>query len=108
VQGGESQSDAPDDVAGVDEAIEPGTTTPVEILETRVHHANADLRRRSLHLLSRLVASKAAGREVLLSAEALLDEVRRLRGGGGEPAELEQLEQKLEEHLELARRAQSR
>jgi two-component system, cell cycle sensor histidine kinase and response regulator CckA len=83
--------------------------TPIEILQARVRHATTDLRHRSLHLLSRLVASKAAGREVLLSGEALLDELRRLRetGGPGAP-ELRRIEQKLEEHLALARHAQSR
>jgi CheY-like chemotaxis protein len=109
VQGSESQNDAPDDGTVVEPAIEPGKATPFEILEARVHHATADLRRRSLHLLSRLVATKAAGREVLLSAEALLDEVRQMRGAAGAPAaELEQIEQKLQEHLQLARIAQSR
>src|SRR5207302_644097 len=48
--------------------------TPIDLLQARLRHATTDLRRRSLHLLSRLVASKAAGREVLLSGEALLDE----------------------------------
>lgn len=109
VQGGESQNDAPDDGTIVEPPIEPGQATPVEILETRVHHATADLRRRSLHLLSRLVATKAAGREVLLSAESLLDDVRQMRGGGSGPStELEEIEQKLQEHLRLARHAQSR
>ncbi|MGE5048173.1 MAG: response regulator [Deltaproteobacteria bacterium] len=110
VQGGESQNDTPpEDNTIVEPAIEPGQATPLEILETRVHHATADLRRRSLHLLSRLVATKAAGREVLLSAEALLEEVRQMRSGGsGASAELEQIEQKLQEHLQLARHAQSR
>ncbi|HMC33225.1 MAG TPA: response regulator, partial [Myxococcales bacterium] len=60
--------------------------TPIEILQARVRHATTDLRRRSLHLLSRLVASKAAGREVLLSGEALLDELRRIREAGQHPA----------------------
>jgi len=83
--------------------------TPVEILQARVRHATTDLRRRSLHLLSRLVASKAAGREVLLSGEALLDELRRLREAGQPHApELRRIEEKLEEHLALARHAQSR
>src|SRR5207245_7260271 len=66
--------------------------TPIEILQSRVQHATSDLRRRSLHLLSRLVASKAAGREVLLSGEALLDELRRLRdAGGARAAELQRI-----------------
>jgi|GraSoiStandDraft_12_1057312.scaffolds.fasta_scaffold03221_3 CheY-like chemotaxis protein len=83
--------------------------TPIEILQARVRHATTDLRRRSLHLLSRLVASKAAGREVLLSGEALLDELRRIREAGQPPApELRRIEEKLEEHLALARHAQSR
>src|SRR5438132_1062063 len=80
----------------------------IEVLR-RVRHATTDLRRRSLHLLSRLVASKAAGREVLLSGEALLDELRRIREAGQPPApELRRIEEKLEEHLALARHAQSR
>lgn len=109
VQGGESQNDTPEDTTIVEPAIEPAQATPLEILETRVHHATADLRRRSLHLLSRLVATKAAGREVLLSAEALLEEVRQMRSGGSAASvELEQIEQKLQEHLQLARHAQSR
>lgn len=83
--------------------------TPIEILQARVRHATTDLRRRSLHLLSRLVASKAAGREVLLSGEALLDELRRIREAGQPRApELRRIEEKLEEHLALARHAQSR
>ncbi len=83
--------------------------TPIEILQARVRHATTDLRRRSLHLLSRLVASKAAGREVLLSGEALLDELRRIREAGQPLApELRRIEEKLEEHLALARHAQSR
>ena len=110
VQGSESpQNDAPDDDTIVEPSIEPERTTPFEIVEAREHHANADLRRRSLHLLSRLVAIKSAGREVLLSGEALLEEVRALRrGDDGPPAELEQIERKLEEHLALVRDAQSR
>ena len=94
------------------EAAEGGqdpAATPIEILQARVRHATTDLRRRSLHLLSRLVASKAAGREVLLSGEALLDELRRIREAGQHPApELRRIEEKLEEHLALARHAQSR
>jgi DNA-binding NtrC family response regulator len=84
-------------------------STPIEILQARVRHATSDLRRRSLHLLSRLVATKAAGREVLLSGEALLDELRRVReSGGANRADLRRIEEKLEEHLALARHAQSR
>src|SRR3954467_1135995 len=84
-------------------------TTPIEILQARVQHATTDLRSRSLHLLSRLVASKAAGREVLLSGESLLDELRRLRGGGGANGdELLRIEEQIEQHLALARHAQSR
>ena len=98
--------DPPDDevaAAGQEEA------TPIEILQARVRHATSDLRRRSLHLLSRLVASKAAGREVLLSGEALLDDLRRIRdAGGADRGELRRIEEKLEEHLALARHAQSR
>jgi hypothetical protein len=83
--------------------------TPIEILQARVQHATSDLRRRSLHLLSRLVASKAAGREVLLSGEALLDDLRRLRDtGGADAVELRRMEERVEEHLALARHAQSR
>jgi hypothetical protein len=74
-----------------------------------VKHATSDLRRRSLHLLSRLVASKAAGREVLLSGEALRDELRRLtQAGNTDPDELRRLEQKLDQHLALVRHAQNR
>jgi CheY-like chemotaxis protein len=97
---------AEDSLAAEDDA-EP--TTPIQILQARVQHATSDLRTRSLHLLSRLVASKAAGREVLLSGEALLDELRRLRdGGGADSAELRRIEERIEEHLALARHAQSR
>jgi DNA-binding response OmpR family regulator len=110
VQGSEStQNDAPDDETVVEPPDDSVRTTPFEILEARVHHATADLRRRSLHLLSRLVATKAAGREVLLSGEGLLEEVRRLRRSGqADSAELKQIEQRLEDHLALARHAQSR
>lgn len=83
--------------------------TPVEILESKVQQATADLRKRSLHLLSRLVASKAAGREVLLSGEAILEELRRLRQqGGDEGGDLRHVEEMVEDHLALARHAQSR
>lgn len=97
---------AQDSPAAEDDA-EP--TTHIQILQARVQHATSDLRTRSLHLLSRLVASKAAGREVLLSGEALLDELRRLRdGGGADSVELRRIEERIEEHLALARHAQSR
>jgi CheY-like chemotaxis protein len=110
VQGSEApQNDAPDDATIVEPAVEAERSTPFEIVEARVHHATADLRRRSLHLLSRLVSTKSAGREVLLSAESLLDEVRALRGAASSPsAELEQIEQKLQELVRVARDAQSR
>jgi CheY-like chemotaxis protein len=110
VQGSESpQNEGSEEDTIVEPPLMPRGNTPVEVLESRVHHATADLRRRSLHLLSRLVATKAAGREVLLSAEALLEEVRELRrAAGGPSAQLEQIEQKLQEHLGLARHAQSR
>ena len=104
--GSEAANDPPDDdvaAAGQEQA------TPIEVLQARVRHATSDLRRRSLHLLSRLVASKAAGREVLLSGEALLDDLRHIRGAGGaDRGELRRIEEKLEEHLALARHAQSR
>jgi CheY-like chemotaxis protein len=110
VQGSEApQNDAPDDATIVEPAVEAERSTPFEIVEARVHHATADLRRRSLHLLSRLVSTKSAGREVLLSAESLLDEVRALRGAASSPsAEMEQIEQKLQELVRVARDAQSR
>jgi CheY-like chemotaxis protein len=83
--------------------------TPVEILQARVKYATSDLRRRSLHLLSRLVASKAAGREVLLSGEALRDDVRQLaQSGSPRTSDLKQLEERLEQHLVLVRHAQDR
>jgi len=83
--------------------------TPIEILQARVEHAASDLRSRSLHLLSRLVATKAAGREVLLSGEALLEELRALReDGAAGSSQLARLEQRIEDHLALARHAQSR
>jgi CheY-like chemotaxis protein len=98
-----------EDSAGEQPRDDAGPATPIEILQARVHHATSDLRNRSLHLLSRLVASKAAGREVLLSGEALLDELRRLRDAGGAGSdELRRIEEKIEEHLALARHAQSR
>jgi two-component system cell cycle sensor histidine kinase/response regulator CckA len=80
---------------------------PIQMLEARVRQATEDLRARCLQLLSRLVASKGAGREVLLSGERILDEVRRAREAkpGEDMARIERL---LEEHLALARHAQSR
>ena len=80
---------------------------PIQMLEARVRQATEDLRARCLQLLSRLVASKGAGREVLLSGERILDEVRRARGTstGEDMARIERL---MEEHLALARHAQSR
>jgi len=107
--GSEGAADEPADDDDAAEGQEQDPATPIEILRARVRHATSDLRRRSLHLLSRLVASKAAGREVLLSGEALLDEVRRVRdAGGADRGELRRIEEKLEEHLALARHAQSR
>jgi CheY-like chemotaxis protein len=83
-------------------------SSPMDVLQARVEEATSDLRTRALHLLARLVSTKSAGREVLLSAESLLDDLRTLRGEGSAGAsELRRLEQKLEEHLALARRAQS-
>ena len=80
---------------------------PIQMLEARVRQATEDLRARCLQLLSRLVASKGAGREVLLSGERILDEVRRAREA--KPGEdLARIERMLEEHLALARHAQSR
>ena len=93
----------------IDEApkaeADPGA--PIQMLEARVRQATEDLRARCLQLLSRLVASKGAGREVLLSGERILDEVRRARKGD-EGDELARIERMLEEHLALARHAQSR
>lgn len=80
---------------------------PIQMLEARVQQATEDLRARCLQLLSRLVASKGAGREVLLSGERILDEIRRAREE--KPGEdLARIEGLLEEHLALARHAQSR
>ncbi len=80
---------------------------PIQMLEARVRQATEDLRARCLQLLSRLVASKGAGREVLLSGERILDEVRRARQAS--PSEdMTRIERLLEEHLALARHAQSR
>ena len=92
-----------------EEATPEDAGTAIEALQGRVKHATSDLRRRSLHLLSRLVASKLAGREVLLSGETLRDEVRRLAESGvPDVSELKRIEEKLEEHLALVRQAQNR
>jgi DNA-binding response OmpR family regulator len=80
---------------------------PIQMLEARVRQATEDLRARCLQLLSRLVASKGAGREVLLSGERILDEVRRARGASTSE-DLARIERLMEEHLALARHAQSR
>jgi CheY-like chemotaxis protein len=88
-----------------EDASDPGA--PIQMLEARVRQATEDLRARCLQLLSRLVASKGAGREVLLSGERILDEVRRARQAS--PGEdMGRIERLLEEHLALARHAQSR
>jgi len=80
---------------------------PIQMLEARVRQATEDLRARCLQLLSRLVASKGAGREVLLSGDRILDEIRRAQEA--KPGEdLARIERLLEEHLALARHAQSR
>ena len=86
---------------------DPDPDGPIQMLEARVRQATEDLRARCLQLLSRLVASKGAGREVLLSGERILDELRSARkaSGGGDLGHIEHL---LEEHLALARHAQSR
>jgi len=95
----DGEAPAPDDHS------DPGA--PIQMLEARVRQATEDLRARCLQLLSRLVASKGAGREVLLSGERILDEVRRAREA--KPGEdLARIERMLEEHLALARHAQSR
>ena len=65
------------------------------------------LRARCLQLLSRLVASKSAGREVLLSGEKILDEVRAARKTR-HTDDWDRIERLIEEHLALARHAQSR
>ena len=88
-----------------DAQSDPGA--PIQILEARVRQATEDLRARCLQLLSRLVASKSAGREVLLSGEKILDEVRATRKTNATD-ELDRIERLLEEHLALARHAQSR
>jgi DNA-binding NtrC family response regulator len=101
--GGEAEAEETHAADGAD------PSTPVEVLQARVKHATKDLRRRSLHLLSRLVASKSAGRQVLLSGEALRDEIRRLAESGlRDREELRQLEEKVEQHLALVRHAQNR
>jgi len=86
---------------------EPDPDAPIQILEARVRQATEDLRARCLQLLSRLVASKSAGREVLLSGEKILDEVRTAQKTNHSD-ELGRIERLLEEHLALARHAQSR
>jgi DNA-binding NtrC family response regulator len=101
--GGEAEAEEIQAADGAD------PSTPVEVLQARVKHATKDLRRRSLHLLSRLVASKSAGRQVLLSGEALRDEIRRLAESGlRDRVELRELEEKVEQHLALVRHAQNR
>jgi CheY-like chemotaxis protein len=80
---------------------------PIQILEARVRQATEDLRARCLQLLSRLVASKSAGREVLLSGEKILDEVRTAQKAKHSD-ELARIGRLVEEHLALARHAQSR
>src|SRR5207244_11596116 len=73
---------------------------PIQMLEARVRQATEDLRARCLQLLSRLVASKGAGREVLLSGEPILDEVRRAQQA--QPSEdLSRIAHMVEEHLAL-------
>jgi CheY-like chemotaxis protein len=89
---------------GKDES-DPGA--PIQLLEARVRQATEDLRARCLQLLSRLVASKSAGREVLLSGERILDEVRTAQKTNHSD-ELGRIERLLEDHLALARHAQSR
>jgi CheY-like chemotaxis protein len=88
-------------------AEEPDPGAPIQILEARVRQATEDLRARCLQLLSRLVASKSAGREVLLSGERILDEVRSAQKSNHSD-DLGRIERLLEEHLALARHAQSR
>lgn len=97
--------DDPDSAPTREDDADPGA--PIQLLEARVRQATEDLRARCLQLLSRLVASKSAGREVLLSGEKILDEVRAaLKANPSE--ELGRIERLLEEHLALARHAQSR
>lgn len=97
--------DDPDSAFVRKEESDPGA--PIQILEARVRQATEDLRARCLQLLSRLVASKSAGREVLLSGEKILDEVRTAQKTKHSD-ELGRIERLLEEHLALARHAQSR
>jgi CheY-like chemotaxis protein len=97
--------DDPDNADVRPDESDPGA--PIQILEARVRQATEDLRARCLQLLSRLVASKSAGREVLLSGERILDEVRTAQKANHSD-ELGRIERLLEEHLALARHAQSR
>jgi CheY-like chemotaxis protein len=97
--------DDPDSAPVRAEESDPGA--PIQILEARVRQATEDLRARCLQLLSRLVASKSAGREVLLSGERILDEVRSAQKTNHSD-DLGRIERLLEEHLALARHAQSR
>jgi CheY-like chemotaxis protein len=97
--------DDPDSAPARAEESDPGA--PIQILEARVRQATEDLRARCLQLLSRLVASKSAGREVLLSGERILDEVRSAQKSNHSD-DLGRIERLLEEHLALARHAQSR
>jgi CheY-like chemotaxis protein len=97
--------DDPDGPLAEKEESDPGA--PIQILEARVRQATEDLRARCLQLLSRLVASKSAGREVLLSGERILDELRAAQKSN-QSDELSRIERLLEEHLALARHAQSR
>src|SRR4051812_5604470 len=71
IEGDGAANDSSDEDEETSLAPVGSAATPVEILQGRAKGATADLRRRSLHLLSRLVASKLAGREVLLSGETL-------------------------------------
>jgi DNA-binding response OmpR family regulator len=97
--------DDPDNAPVRAEESDPGA--PIQLLEARVRQATEDLRARCLQLLSRLVASKSAGREVLLSGERILDEVRSAQKTNHSD-DLGRIERLLEEHLALARHAQSR
>ena len=97
--------DDPDSALVRTQESDPGA--PIQILEARVRQATENLRARCLQLLSRLVASKSAGREVLLSGEKILDEVRTAQKTNHSD-ELGRIERLLEEHLALARHAQSR
>ena len=97
--------DDPDSALVRTQESDPGA--PIQILEARVRQATENLRARCLQLLSRLVASKSAGREVLLSGERILDEVRSAQKTNHSD-DLGRIERLLEEHLALARHAQSR